>query len=875
MSLFWLLLLSCGFQLVTTDGQVKNLECYNDYDREMVCLWEVEDLTSCRDQYLLTYERLNNPQPNKTCIPENVKVEDYISFSKCTCSIFVPYFIVTDEYNIEILYNKTVVLNETVIPSDTVKPKPPKNLTVTKNENGNFLLRWDKSYKKSNLLYNRLGFEITYYEKRNPEKIHTKMINNLETSYEILMRELDPGDYVAKVRSMPKEYEGQPSEWSSVAEWRKESESSPPIPLWINVPIFSIVIVVLAVICYYCCDKYKEEWWNNIPDPAKSSFAVKNFNVFQSSGLRKKQCVCDQKTSSHDTILKHMRKNFGSWISKRIPFSLGKNCWHEGYTHEVVKCKEDKCKIGDQRAAIPEEAGRILIPEQTLVKSLEIYPLEPDTALPFEEDCEKLEDKDAEEANINSIFPFDPCIQDLFLNIIGTKTWQTNSDFIEDKYKFCNSHETENTNQEIYRDSDQLLCSKHLPFFTDNGSLEKNYRKHFVQSVKPVESSHHGCKSETEEDLVKFMLDSQGLSDLEAFRDGLGGVTHESNMCFDADYRSFDSTLSRSKDNAIHVECCPTNMESDLFSSQDGEGLSFLKPTRGLHEITYPKVNNCVSSTNCTILSMPGYQSFDNAVKQAEMQDDQTVNCGSPNETIPEESGCKPFDCASIQSTYTERGIGTPDLSPGRDRECDCSDSLSHVYFNETYEKNEKNDEIGDSQSSSMNSGGQHCNDTGSIYNPLNGRTLDRNSNVVHALTFDICDHLKNFGNSSPGDPLLNKEGNSLDCLHKLTDNPNLRLLQQKKSSEAVMLNCGQFTPSVDFPPFQKRHLPFLKCPTKFENISYFIQPCSSERMLGLEHDKVLPLDEGNGVKHYLMGLKEEEDGEGNFYMEVTTRMDL
>nr|XP_033770819.1 interleukin-4 receptor subunit alpha [Geotrypetes seraphini] len=888
MILFWLLLLSCGLLHVITDGQAKNLECYNDYEHEMVCMWEVEILTrSCRDQYLLKYEHLNYPSPSNTCIPENMKVGDDILFSKCSCTIFFPYFFVSDDYNIEILYNKKVVLNDTVTPLSIVKPIPPQNLTVTKNENGNFILRWDKSYNKFSILYDMLDFEATYYNKQNPEKSHTARLSSLETSYKILTKELDPGDYVAKVRSHPTKTGGQWSEWSSVVEWRKEYEFSQSILLWINVPIFSIVIMAVIIICYLYHDKYIE-WWNNIPDPAKSTSAVNIFYKLQFSALRKEQCVCDQKTSSPDTILKRMKNNFRNWLAKSVPLSLGENCFHEDYTHDADKCGADHCqdkhKAEGERAAISEEAGRILIPEQALVERIEICLLEAaDPALLFEDDCETSEDKDTEEVKVDSIILFDSGIQNLFLNIIENNTWQTNSDFFEDKYKLCNSHEIENANQEIYRASGQHFWSKPSSFPMEDCSLEQNYRNNFVQSVKPTSS--HGCKREKQEDLLKLMLDSQGLPHLEAFSDGLGGFTHESNVFFDADYHSFDSTVSKCEDQTNHVECCPTNMDFDLISSQDEE-LSFLMPARELYEIARPKVSNSMSSDNSNILNMSGYQSFDNAVKQDKMQDDQTVNYGAPNRTIPEESGYKPFDCASVQSTYIERGIGTPDLYPVRDRECDCSDSLFPLYFNKTYENNEKSDEIGDSQSGSINSGSQHCNNTGSISNAQNRRSLDRNSNMVYALTFDICDHLKNFGNSSTDGLLLNKEGNTLDCPGKVGDSPHcvarLPLLLQKKSLEAVMteqvmmtLNCGLCAPSVDFPPLKKRQFQFLNCQTKFENISYFIQPCSAEKMLGFRHDKVPPLDGGGCAKHYLMGLKGDEDGEDNFYMEVTTQMDL
>ncbi|XP_029433358.1 interleukin-4 receptor subunit alpha-like [Rhinatrema bivittatum] len=901
MSLFWLLLISLGLQQVKTDGQAKNLECYNDYDKEMVCTWELEHLAfHCRDQYLRMYKVPVNEWRNYTCIPKKLKVGDSLSLSKCTCTILVSKFGVFDEYVVEILSNETVALSGTVLPWQTVKPKAPRNLTVEKDENGNFILHWDKSYQEPNLLYDRLSFEVAYYNKQNPEKIHLRRHEQLESRHEILGSELEPGDYVAKVRSLPRDFSGQWSEWSAF-EWRKESELSLQRLLQIIVPLFSILTLALIAVCYVCFVTYKKEWWDNIPDPAKSNFAVKNFNKSQSSSLRKVQCIHDQKTSFHGSRSRHVKSIFGKWLAKSLPCSLGEYGLREDYT-QGVKCRVDSCQGGSQtegeRAKVPGAAGRTLVPEHVLVERFEICPREAADKAFVPKDPETLEDKATEEAKDKNEFAFDSAIHDLFQKLIEADTWQPNSDILADEPELFNRWEIENVKQEIYRVPDHQSGSNVFSFCMDEFPLEQNRRankNNFLQSIKASESSHHGCKSdivyleqksrdgflhqscsEVQEDLLRLMLDSQDPP----APGGHGGCTPKPDVFVDADYTSFESTVSKG---------CPENLDLHLSSSQDGEDLP-LFPHEAMH--ARGGSSGSVSPADCVLLNMSGYQSFNSAVKQEKMQGDDTFSLGSPNETDPEGSGYKPFDCESLQSSYADRGMGDPDSPSGKDGECDLADGPVTAFFKETLKENGQNAETGgaENQSGCRDSGSQYYNSIGTRNGPPNTKTPEGDSSIFFALTFDIWDHLKNFGNSAPGNPLLSEVGNrecsSLGCLAEPGGDPpfpypgtaNPSLAQRRKSwdsgtRERAAAGCIPPGPS---PPSPTRPSPSPKCQTKFENISYFIQPWGGETVLALKRKQISPSDEGGGgAKQRAAQLTEDVDSEGNFYMEVTTQADL
>ncbi|XP_054036420.1 interleukin-4 receptor subunit alpha-like [Dryobates pubescens] len=66
------------------------------------------------------------------------------------------------------------------------------------------------------------------------------------------------------------------------------------------VPVSCVLIMAMSVICYFWFTKMKKEWWDQIPNPAKSHLVVKNvkFSVL---------CYIDEiKFPFHDLKQSHM-----------------------------------------------------------------------------------------------------------------------------------------------------------------------------------------------------------------------------------------------------------------------------------------------------------------------------------------------------------------------------------------------------------------------------------------------------------------------------------------------------------------------------------------------------------------------------------------
>ncbi|NXC49679.1 IL4RA protein, partial [Penelope pileata] len=232
-------------------GHVQEFACFTDYAEKLVCHWKVPAQVNCSKEFLLYYRKEFFP-PQNVCVPENGEE----SFT-CTCTMYSNYFVAGFTYFLALQFNGTVVWNSSVIPALVVKPRAPKNLSIEKAENGNFNLSWEESYTPQSVLSGQpVIYEVKYWSKQRPREVSVKSINYQAKSFEITASSLQRGyDYVASIRCKYTDYPAYWSDWSDEVEFHYDYQVTSEDILQMAVPVSCILIMVVAVICYFCFTK--------------------------------------------------------------------------------------------------------------------------------------------------------------------------------------------------------------------------------------------------------------------------------------------------------------------------------------------------------------------------------------------------------------------------------------------------------------------------------------------------------------------------------------------------------------------------------------------------------------------------------------------
>ncbi|XP_059340129.1 interleukin-4 receptor subunit alpha isoform X1 [Ammospiza nelsoni] len=269
--ILWILFFSYTANEVLTAGHIQEFACFTDYDKELVCHWKVPAQTNCSKEFVLYYSE--ETSVSNKCVPENEK-----DSLRCTCTIYPEYFAVGLTYILALQFNGTDSWNYNVTPALVVKPRAPKNLAIEKAENGNFNLSWEESYSHPSFLSGEpVIYEVKYWRKQHPAEASVKAINYQAKSFEITASSLKRGyDYVASLRCNYVEYPAYWSEWSEEVEFHNDYQVKAEDILQMAVPTSCILIMAGSIICYFCFTKVKKEWWDQIPNPAKSQSVVKN-----------------------------------------------------------------------------------------------------------------------------------------------------------------------------------------------------------------------------------------------------------------------------------------------------------------------------------------------------------------------------------------------------------------------------------------------------------------------------------------------------------------------------------------------------------------------------------------------------------------------
>ncbi|XP_035195337.1 interleukin-4 receptor subunit alpha [Oxyura jamaicensis] len=355
--ILWILLFSYATSEAT--GHIQEFGCFSDFAKELVCDWKVPAQTNCSEEFLLYYrEEIFSPQ--NVCVPENGKE----SFT-CSCTIYPDYFVSGLTYVLALQFNGTDMWNYSVTPALVVKPRAPRNLAIEKAENGNFNLSWEESYTPPSMLSGQpVIFEIKYWSKQHPGEVSIKSINYQAKSFEITASSLQRGyDYIASVRCKYTDYPAYWSDWSDRVEFHCDYQVTSEDILQMAVPISCILIMAVAVTCYFCFTKVKKEWWDQIPNPAKSHLVVKNVKL---SVL----CYIDEiKFPFHDVKQSHMEKQI-----------ICKSCLSQSLSSQNFKGKDNIRNAGKSCSChsktgewFPKGSSAVLTPETILIEeSIEI-----------------------------------------------------------------------------------------------------------------------------------------------------------------------------------------------------------------------------------------------------------------------------------------------------------------------------------------------------------------------------------------------------------------------------------------------------------------------------------------------------------------------
>uniref|UniRef100_A0A8C7M8D4 Uncharacterized LOC109893380 n=1 Tax=Oncorhynchus kisutch TaxID=8019 RepID=A0A8C7M8D4_ONCKI len=257
--MFLLIIIFTNFgTLIADDAKSdRNLQCFNDYDKSMVCHFTT-DKSKCAE-YNMTLELLGsqNIGQNDCTFKEKERSNDVF---KCGCSIDPMVLIIGEEFNAT-LWNSGKRLNSKILCIKcSIKPKTPTIQKVKPTENGNFLVKWKTNYSDDAPFSKDLISELSYRKKGETDEVSK---NDSTTSHELLGRDLEPNTiYALKVRTYT-DMSGRFSDWSEELEFTNPASSQKVLQIVIVFSCIAVIIITSAL--FWCSVRLKTKLWDNIP----------------------------------------------------------------------------------------------------------------------------------------------------------------------------------------------------------------------------------------------------------------------------------------------------------------------------------------------------------------------------------------------------------------------------------------------------------------------------------------------------------------------------------------------------------------------------------------------------------------------------------
>ncbi|XP_071241007.1 uncharacterized protein [Salvelinus alpinus] len=255
--MFLLLIIVTNLGTLIADDAMSdgNLQCFNDYDKSMVCHFTT-DKSKCAE-YSMTLKQLGTQNMNDCTFKEKERSNDV---SKCGCSIDPMQLTIGEKFNAT-LWNSGKRLNSKVLCIKcSIKPKTPTVQEVKPTENGNFLVKWKTNYPDNAPFLKVLIAELSYRKKGETDEVSK---NDSTTSYELLGRDLEPNTiYALKVRTYT-DWSGRFSDWSEELEFTNPASSRKVLQIVIVFSCIAVIIITSAL--FWCSVRLKTKLWDNIP----------------------------------------------------------------------------------------------------------------------------------------------------------------------------------------------------------------------------------------------------------------------------------------------------------------------------------------------------------------------------------------------------------------------------------------------------------------------------------------------------------------------------------------------------------------------------------------------------------------------------------
>ncbi|OCT64149.1 uncharacterized protein LOC108701563 [Xenopus laevis] len=648
---------------------IRNLECFNDYASEFTCSWEVANSNSiCSADFELKYG--TDKLSPRVCTPQNRENGGAVVPNQCVCKVSNFSFAALLNITVNLESNGTSVKRDVFPALYTVIPKVPRNVTVTSINEDEIEVTWDHGYSESkySFLSEYLIYNLLVTCKQDPTQLQS--INVKNKSYRIGKMFLKSGcNYDVKVRAIKKEKDGVQtlrwSDWSSAVEWHNDYSPSVNI-LSIVIPVCSIVLLLLISLCYCIITIGKKKWWQNIPDPAKSSLRLIRKRMSQETVAKPDENANIYPSSNKQENAKRTCTN---WFNKFFKAHHKKKHFSQDSTSKVYE------------HSIPQYLA--LVPEVSVVEIATVENhLQESQKNSVNETKDVVEDKDELFFDLSIDQMFQDIIDDSPLKAQGLSTTRdtfknSNNNMLQlfalledqpapleglqesayrsypcdnsDQYSADQQHSLHCTSQEsLYQTSETKLDNG----YANNGCQANTYCDSGYSSFANAVSSSDSYTTSSDNSTYKNNASSNTSDCLSRSAFGNSNSSLDSNTT-DSVYYNRQSTFF-SSDTGFYKSGSKMNVELTLTPLPEGLTMCNTSPKEG-REVSYP-MTTCKAS---------GYQSFAEAI----LQDGTSINHHSVTvDSLVLEPGYKSFESLLNQNTLetesdTESSVCDLDIS--------------------------------------------------------------------------------------------------------------------------------------------------------------------------------------------------------------------
>ncbi|XP_041433908.1 uncharacterized protein LOC108703132 isoform X2 [Xenopus laevis] len=516
-----------------------------------MCSWEVANSSSnCSADFQLKYETQSVQQ--NVCIPQNRQHGGAVVPNQCVCTMSGFYIVALTNFIINLESNGTSVQRGVFPALDTAIPKVPRSITVTSGNEDDINVTWDNGYSGSKdiFLSTYLMYNIQITCKQDPTLFES--MNVTIRSCSINKRYFKSGcDYEVKVRSKftfgENGVQSFPwSDWSSAIEWHNDySPSFDYIPS-IVIPVCCFLLFLLILLCYCIINICKKKWWQNIPDPAKSSLHLIRRHMSQETAVKSDENANIYPPSNKQENAKRICTN---WFNKLFfknhhKKHLSQDCTSKRYEHI---CRTEGTEYS------------VLVPEVSVVDTATV-----ESHLPESRKNSVYETKDIIEDKDEKQPFFDPSIDQMFQDIIDDSPFK--------------AHGLSTTRDTLKNSNNNILPV--FAFFEDHPapleviqeSPDRSYPCDNSETDLPTKSDHclfsgmDHCSADQQDSLCFVPQESLYQASETKLDNGYANNGCQANTYCDSGYSSFANAVSGSEMYSVSSEYS-TDKDNELSNT--------------------------------------------------------------------------------------------------------------------------------------------------------------------------------------------------------------------------------------------------------------------------------------------------------------------